>query len=319
MAMPSPAPLIVDHLDEFGIKAYSNFLGAAFQLAVVELSASNLHSSLDEESITGALLGAFAVATPICASAFSVPYGISSSWVRYSKNLTNGMAEKDTGADFALLIRLDTERSRLAIFQAKKSESMVGSFDVSSDSPKTTSRPRVEKQFTRLKDFSISILEERTRRRKLSGPVASQPSGIESLQWSHYLVYGHGSFHCCPLSSLTDVDEAISSSSPLSTVKLGHREHFGFAEMLNRGADTTSPSALGWLNLNNLTTTKRAVVEASRHFTVYEASACPELALKAVLSNERDPLPRGLLVKRARQGLRRKTPHKPGSHQGPCA
>ena len=95
MAMSSPVQLIVVHLGEFGIKDYSNFLGAAFQLAVVELSASNLHSSLDEESITASLLGAFAVATPICASAFSLTYVVSSSWVRYSKNLTNGMAEKD--------------------------------------------------------------------------------------------------------------------------------------------------------------------------------------------------------------------------------
>ncbi|HEV7270018.1 hypothetical protein [Pseudoxanthomonas sp.] len=317
--MSSPDQLIVDHLGEFGIKAYSNFLGAAFQLAVVELSASNLHSSLDEESITAALLGAFSVTTPICASALSVPYGISSSWVRYSKNSTNGMAEKDTGADFALLIRLDTKRSRLAIFQAKKSGSIAGSFDVSSNSPETSSRPKVEKQFTRLKDFSISILEESTRRRELSGPVESPPSGIKSLQWSHYLIYGHGGFHCCPLSSLIDVDQAICSSSPLATVRLANREHFGFAQMLNQGADIASAEAPGWLTLNNLSTTKRTVAEARKRFTVYEASACPELSLKAVLSNERDPLPRGLLVKRARHGLKPKTSPKPGSRQGPRA
>lgn len=317
--MSSPGQLIVNHLGEFGIKAYSNFLGAAFQLAVCELSASNLHGSLDEESITAALLGAFAVTTPMCASAFSVSDGISSSWVRYSKNSTNGMAEKDTGADFALLIRLDTKRSRLAIFQAKKSRSVAGSFDVSSDSPATSNRPEVEKQFTRLKDFSIFILEESTRRRELSDPVESPPSGIESLQWSHYLIYGHGGFHCCPLSSLIDVDEAICSSSPLATVRLADRKHFGFAQMLNQGADIDSAEAPGWLALNDLSTTERTMAEARKRFTVYEASACPELSLKAVLSNEHDPLPRGVLVERARKGLKQKTSPKQRSRQGPPA
>lgn len=80
-------------------------------------------SALDEESITGALLGGFTLAFPYCVAQYGSNMPAEKlCWGHFgkSKNANGRRAEAEVGADFALVIYIAPNIARLALFQAKK-------------------------------------------------------------------------------------------------------------------------------------------------------------------------------------------------------
>ncbi|WP_267314294.1 hypothetical protein [Xanthomonas campestris] len=283
------------HLLEFGVPISQSYLGAAFQLGVSEMIASDLHDQLDEESITAALLGSFVASMPICASAYGTDISQHSSWVRYNKNKQDGAGERDTGADFALLIQKDSQTAYFSVFQAKKSGSLAGSMDLSHISPKTPTRP-AQSQFRRLHDYGISI------QKKARGDHHDAPT-LANLHWVNYLVYGHGKFVCCPLTSLSDVDQKDRNREEVKTVQLYDLVSQPLITRLVAAAEG-SGDIDGWLKLETKKMREDVVEEARQYFTVFEASAAPWLNFEPTFTQDLEFFyPRGLRINRAAKAV----------------
>jgi len=105
---------------------------ATFRHVINQLSGTGLVASLDEETVTGALLGGFATAFPVCLGAFTesaeeaerIAAQNQCAWGQYSKMRTGNPVhnESDVGADFALVVFASPDRARIALFQAKRLE-----------------------------------------------------------------------------------------------------------------------------------------------------------------------------------------------------
>ncbi|UXA60028.1 hypothetical protein M0D48_13400 [Xanthomonas prunicola] len=90
------------------------------QLAAKTVEALNGSSSrLDEETLTGAMIGALVAAHPMSAASFPSDQASAIQWSGYAKHGSGINSERSSGADFALVISLPDGRLRLAIFQAK--------------------------------------------------------------------------------------------------------------------------------------------------------------------------------------------------------
>jgi hypothetical protein len=141
--LKTAAELLVDirnqMLDRFACR-FSHELPDALEAgicsALTAIERSQLATSMDEEDITSALLGALVTGSSISAAAFPssvdepIPSGLS--WAGYHKS--NGKndwdAESKNGADFALVIWQTAEKGRLTVFQSKRTEKNASSANV---------------------------------------------------------------------------------------------------------------------------------------------------------------------------------------------
>lgn len=90
------------------------------RLAAKTVQALNQASSrLDEETLTGAMIGALVSAHPMSAASFPADPASAIQWSGYSKHGSDAHSERNSGADFAMVLSLPDGRLRLAIFQAK--------------------------------------------------------------------------------------------------------------------------------------------------------------------------------------------------------
>ncbi len=109
---------------------------ASFRHTLNQLSGNGMLTTMDEETITAAILGGFITSFPICTAAFApeTPPGEPAdpttqprprcAWGQYGKAAGGEAKELESrrGADFALIIWDSEEWARVALFQAKRLE-----------------------------------------------------------------------------------------------------------------------------------------------------------------------------------------------------
>lgn len=172
-----------------------NALMATFQVAVSEFITGGYFLGNDEETTTGALLGAIAACAPLCFEAYGQDPDFN--WVRYPKSGHGSTTEPSTGADFALILRVSETKIRLAVFQAKRTDKR-GTYSVHQISPeRSDSAKPPEPQFIRLKDYARDLLTG----------IRNKKKEANQLAWVHYLSYEPKSIYTVPLSKLTDISE----------------------------------------------------------------------------------------------------------------
>jgi len=108
----------------------------------------DLTDRLDEETITGALLGALNAEISWFEHASFGTNLAQCSWMSYTKRDKSSMAEPISGADFALALRFPGGLSRVAVFQAKRVTT-----NASHTSIDRRSKKHPEQQFYRLAQF----------------------------------------------------------------------------------------------------------------------------------------------------------------------
>lgn len=154
----------------------------------------------DEESTTSGLLAYIASTAPWCSEAYGIAPDFT--WVKYKKNGNEDHAEPSTGADFALILRVNSDITRAAVFQAKRMLQGTATFNVHRISPARSSPDRIaEPQFLRLLDHGKSILTN-----------ANKSAELKHLDWIHYLIYQRDVFSCVPMSDLAGLHAAYTSA-----------------------------------------------------------------------------------------------------------
>jgi hypothetical protein len=199
--------------------SWSPVLRATFEHAAEVCANLSEQQFLDEETLSGALLGALAATLPLKANAEAESQSGATApileWRRYTKaRASNRDSEASNGADFALILVDSSKTCRIAVFQAKRS------------------KPREEFELQR--GFNIRHLitlpdgEQCTQMEALvrssraivkdeSGSEASEDEYWQSFTWVHYLVYNDGAAVCIPLRSLKDHYAAEQSPKPYPT------------------------------------------------------------------------------------------------------
>lgn len=273
---------IIDELKSYNRDRPANFLSASLQLAVLQLVTAGLSRNADEETYTGALLGAFCSTSFFCASGFPKKAGPHMCWQRHSKNSKGHDGEKHTGADFTLIIRTDDNFARAAVFQAKNSKSGIGSFEVDHVSPETDERP-AEQQIIRLVDHCLRIMTQvvKVGSGKEDQSAPSIPS-VEDLDWTHYLVYHNYSNACCRLSNLRESYQAAREEKIPGRVRLKEADAIPLVDLLAAGCREDTSKVRGWISLESLTEIRAFTNHARHFFDVYESRTDPDADWKPV-------------------------------------
>ncbi|AOL19846.1 hypothetical protein MOU_20173 [Xanthomonas citri pv. malvacearum str. GSPB1386] len=163
-------------------------LAGALQVATIEALAVNEASELDEEEMSATFIGAMAATIPWFASEFTDSFTPGFDWHKYSKNGRGETSEGSTGADFALMIRIDDKNARVAVFQAKPAFD-EGSINIHRISPNRISENMLpQPQILRLAQHGFKALPK--------GATATD------LTWVHYAIYDKANCFCISLSSI---------------------------------------------------------------------------------------------------------------------
>ncbi|EKT4070754.1 hypothetical protein QEG16_000771 [Stenotrophomonas maltophilia] len=180
---------------KFDLRLGKNALMATFQVAVKDFIASAHFEGNDEETTTGALLGAIAATAPWAFKAFDQEPDFN--WIRYAKSGNSRTTEPSSGADFALVLRVTKSLCRIALFQAKRANK-DGSFSVHQISPAREAEGKIpEPQFLRLTDYAHGLLDA----------VKGLATTAKTLHWVHYLSYERAAIIATPLSDLQDISK----------------------------------------------------------------------------------------------------------------
>ncbi|WP_267122965.1 hypothetical protein [Xanthomonas sacchari] len=217
-------------IEHFG----ENSLISTFQISIVEFISSGHFNGFDEETTTGGLLGAFGATAPWCAAY----YGINPSfgWIRYPKPGSSPISESATGSDFAILLRVNKNVARLAVFQAKKVDGSSDNFYIHQISPASTDKDSVpEPQFLRLRDYGDKILKT----------LGRNDFSLPKMDWIHYLAYRNKSLTCVPISDLSQIDLIYQSRREAAKIayKKAYTEEARAERAKNRNPDETLDSA----------------------------------------------------------------------------
>lgn len=284
----------------FGRTPPSNLLSSALQISIFQLLMSGISNGTDEESFSGAMFGAFCSTCGYCAPSIPLEQRHGLSWRRHNKNGKEGLSEKNTGADFALIIRLSDNVARAAVFQAKNGQSNIGSFDATHISPETDTRPP-EPQFLRLREYCKRILLSIDR---------GGDKGIEEISWAHYLVYESFGIYSVPLSSLVQVNERVNSGANPGTIRYKQLHHSNFVDLLDRGCNQAEQDADGWLYLSSKEDILSFAENAIDLFDIYEARSDVRFDWTPIRKDV--PLSRSAIAKKIKKSLH------PGARQTPA-
>ncbi|MEA9559566.1 hypothetical protein [Xanthomonas campestris] len=264
-------------------------LSFAFDLAIQGILENGLSGIVEEETTTGALLGAMASHAPWayvlgeCDSSL-IPY----SWTHFSKSGSNSNSEAWVGADFALIFRVDDTNFRAAVFQAKRAKNLKGGFDTLQIAPAIDSWPP-EPQILRLARF---------------GSKAKYMAG-NTCDWMHYLIYEENRVSCI---SIMDAERGLrahlagiaDSSAKAMKVARGIYDLTGthmtksevaklwensksrftpekpaedWIAMLRKGIESSSNHPIpGWLSLEGVNDAESFIQATSAYVDVYEGS-----------------------------------------------
>jgi hypothetical protein len=172
---------------------------------------SNIGAVVDEETMTGMLLGAFAANFPWSVAALG-RIGVAASWARYRKGGRRFDSESQTGGDFALVIEIpgdsvkeDDRLVRIAIFQAKKiSGGAINLHHVIKPRP-SHPEDKIAYQLPVLATHAKTFVEG-----------SGEKFDVAKVGWVHHLAYGEGNVHGIALRHLTS---HLASYSPTSSPK----------------------------------------------------------------------------------------------------
>jgi hypothetical protein len=183
-------------------------LGLAKALRKAAATCSRLSASmlLNEESLTGSLLGALTTTLPSVRLKDGTPAGYSLFWIPYNTgNAENPWSEARIGADFSLLFIDQEGKGRFAMFQAKRSAvsynvvSKKWFIDVRHIPGEETGSKR--SQMLALVQTGEALVYANTLPGSL---VEQQQSRVDNLSWIHYLAYGSGTPVCKSLSQMAN-------------------------------------------------------------------------------------------------------------------
>lgn len=186
------------------------------RLAAKTVQALNQASSrLDEETLTGAMIGALVSAHPMSAASFPADPASAISWSGYSKHGSDAHSERNSGADFAMVLSLPDGRLRLAIFQAKS--------DWGQSATKNMLVVGQIKDVPAVVDDSGAVIESAHRRNQIEALVEAASNiqskngkvvSVSGLRWVYYLCQFQDGIKAVALS---EIKESVLSS--IRTVK----------------------------------------------------------------------------------------------------
>gem|GEM_PF-6669183 len=248
------------------------------------------------------------------------------SWVHYSKHNKNKESEAYTGADFSLIFRVDDNKYRAAVFQAKRAQSDKCNFKYCQISPARAGYPP-EPQILRLHKYGLKILatvahdeEQKNDKEHLI---------TEGLDFVHYLIYHQKNAYASALCDYqTEIDKIQSEAAniqaedpnSLESVKKAwnHFAHLtlypyettiSLRRLFERAFLTPAAErAAGWVDLETPAAAGLFISETRRLMDVFEASdfATPRPTYDGgmdlgVMANRRQPLLRTAFPKLSAQ------------------
>ena len=176
------------------------------QLAAKTVKALNgATTRLDEETLTGAMIGALVSAHPMSAASYPADSETAIRWSSYTKHGGKIHSERNSGADFALVLAFPDGCFRLAIFQAKS--------DWSASSSKNTLVVGQIKQSPEVKDETGRIIRQSQRRNQVEALVKAGNAiqfkedsrlSVQNLTWVHYLCQFEDGIRAVALSDIED-------------------------------------------------------------------------------------------------------------------
>ena len=175
------------------------------QVAVRTCTQLSSHGLLNEESLTGSLLGSLASALPLIVEANGGSQEQPDAeiyWIPYNSGSPNNpWSEARTGADFAILFLDQKGKGRFAVFQAKHSAVSYtnGKWFINVRHITKSNMPTGKTQMMALVDSAESLLNADS-----STTTASSEDRLSRLTWIHYLAYGSGTPSCTPLSAMSE-------------------------------------------------------------------------------------------------------------------
>ncbi|MCC3255048.1 hypothetical protein [Xanthomonas campestris] len=201
-------------------KGIKTALEMNLRLAAKTVQALNQASSrLDEETLTGAMIGALVSAHPMSAASFPADPASAIEWSGYSKHGSDAHSERHSGADFAMVLSLPDGRLRLAIFQAKS--------DWSQSATKNMLVVGQLKDVPAVKDDSGAVIETAHRRNQIKALVEAAKNiqskngktiSVSDLRWVYYLCQFQDGIKAVALSEIEE--SVLLSIRMVSTVKV---------------------------------------------------------------------------------------------------
>ncbi|WP_146742249.1 hypothetical protein [Oleiagrimonas sp. MCCC 1A03011] len=197
-------------------------------------------SSIDEESMTGALLGAFATSFKPAVWVFGSDNNQKCSWARYRKSGKRPDSESVRGADFALVIAINSDVSRIAIFQAKKAKvkksgRWIDVHHYPAGDPKRSSQ-------------IVSLFN--TGKKILSSSGVNNP-GLSECGWIHYLAYDEDRITHLPMTKFENEINSYSAESFDESLPVNISSFKSLSELLLAGCGKGVDDVDGWLTLSN--------------------------------------------------------------------
>jgi hypothetical protein len=293
-------------------------------LSVNDIVFSRLIRHIDEEITTAALLGAMA-SNIAWASALALKSDLPPfSWIHYSKHGKDEKSEAYTGADFSLIFRMDNNKYRAAVFQAKRAQSEKLNFKYCQISPAREGY-LPEPQIIRLYKYGIKLLIEAPRKHEEGDTSLTDLK----LDFVHYLIYHQKDAYATPLCDYQNIIDKLQAYATTITAKdpsnlESVREAWkNFADLkLNPSESTISISKLfktafltpaterapGWIDLETPSAAKLFISETRRLMDVFEGAdfATPKPTYDGGMdlvgmANSRQPLLRAVWPKPSAQ------------------
>lgn len=262
----------------------------ALSLSVDDIVSSRLIRHIDEEITTAALLGAMASniawASALALDADLPPF----SWVHYSKHNKKEESEAYTGADFSLIFRMDDNKYRAAVFQAKRAQNNEGNFKYCQISPARAGYPP-EPQILRLHKYGLKILATEAQDKEQKSD--EEHLITKGLDFVHYLIYHQKNAYASALCDHQNVIDRIQTEAAniqpedpnsLESVKKAWN-HFAHLTLnpsestvslrrlfWNAFSTPTTERAAGWIDLETPAAAGLFISETRRLMDVFEAS-----------------------------------------------
>lgn len=273
------------------VRKGNKLLFGALCMSIDDIVSSELIRYIDEEITTAALLGAMA-SNIAWASALALDMDLPPlSWVHYSKHGKDEKSEAYTGADFALIFRVNDDRYRAAVFQAKRAQSEKCNFKPYQISPAREGY-FPEPQILRLYKYGLKLLT--------GAPLEEEKKNDKDyaikrpIDFVHYLIYHQTGAYAAPLCDYqkeintlqiqaTNIkwEEPISIESVIDAWKpyvdkmlepLGGTIRL---RLLLNSALLTPPTecAPGWIDLKTPSAVKMFISDTRKLMDVFEGSA----------------------------------------------
>jgi len=220
------------------------------QLAAKSVSALNgAASRLDEETMTGAMIGALVSAHPMSAASYPADPETAIRWSSYTKYGNAVQSERNSGADFALVLSLPGGDLRLAVFQAKS--------DWSVSSKKNTLVIGQIKDVPEVKDENEVVIVPAGRRNQVDALVRASNkiqfnkvrTTVHNLTWVHYLCQFESGIKALALSEVQAAVRASIRRNKAVRVHLAPSDGKELGLLLKQGCVV---GGHGWLDMSGI-------------------------------------------------------------------